>query len=303
MSCHIYFDEPTTDDNRRFRLYEGAIFVYRPTQSSDELCRFARAMCEEYFHPHHPPDAQHRLSVDEYIDILKRLKPTFIHHPECKRLIAKLLTELDCDPQQTYFDVPRLRTACAGDYLSSGLAYAFKPHRDTWYSPPMCQLNWWLPVYETNPENVMAFHPNYWSQPVNNSSREFNYQDWNQNGRKQATTQGKKDERRQSEALEPLELANDVRLICPPGSVIIFSAAQLHSTVQNVSSQTRFSIDFRTVHAAEIASDGGAANIDCECTGTTLMDYIRMSDLSHFPSEIVTEFQKKKLQPRFPSQY
>ena len=83
-----------------------------------------------------PPNAQHRLAVDEYVEILKSLKPDFIHHPECKTLIRNLLIELGCDQQHTFFDVPRIRTACAGDYLSSGLAYAFKPHRDTWYSTP-----------------------------------------------------------------------------------------------------------------------------------------------------------------------
>ena len=52
------------------------------------------------------------------------------------------------------------------DYLTSGISYAFHPHRDTWYSAPFCQINWWIPVYEIVPENVMAFHPRYWTQPV-----------------------------------------------------------------------------------------------------------------------------------------
>ena len=70
--------------------------------------------------------------------------------------------------------MPRLRTVTSDGYLTSGLGYAFKPHRDTWYSSPMCQLNWWLPIYETTPENTMAFHPRYWDLPIKNSSNDFN---------------------------------------------------------------------------------------------------------------------------------
>src|SRR2546422_2486545 len=55
-----------------------------------------------------------------------------------------------------------MRTATSDNYLTAGLAYAFHPHRDTWYSAPLCQVNWWLPVYEIAPDNAMAFHPRYW---------------------------------------------------------------------------------------------------------------------------------------------
>ena len=182
----IYFDSDDNEAERRAGLYDGQIYVYSPTKSGLALCKLAQDMCAEAFHPHFPPDAQHHLGVDEYVEILKTLKPSFIHHPDCKRLIPSLLEELGCDLEHTYFDVPRLRTACSGDYLSSGLAYAFKPHRDTWYSTPMAQLNWWLPVYPITSDNAMAFHPNYWDKPVLNSSSLFDYQDWNQGGRRAA---------------------------------------------------------------------------------------------------------------------
>jgi hypothetical protein len=67
--------------------------------------------------------------------------------------------------------------------------------------------------------------------------------------------------------------------------VIVFAAAHLHSTVPNSSDKTRFSLDFRTVDARDLADDRGAPNIDSECKGTTLMDYLRMRDLAHFADE------------------
>lgn len=109
-----------------------------------------------------PLSAQFQLPVEEYVAVLARLKPAFIHHPACKDLLRGILSDFGCDLTRTYFDVPRLRTSTSGGYLTSGIAYAFHPHRDTWYSAPQCQLNWWFPVFEIEPSNAMAFHPRYW---------------------------------------------------------------------------------------------------------------------------------------------
>ncbi|HEY7419191.1 MAG TPA: hypothetical protein VH593_28670, partial [Ktedonobacteraceae bacterium] len=57
-----------------------------------------------------------------------------------------------------------------GNYLRSGIAYPLHPHRDTWYASPLCQQNWWLPIYDIDPQNCMAFSPRYWNQGVRNGS-------------------------------------------------------------------------------------------------------------------------------------
>ena len=298
----VHFDSKDDDALRRTRLYNGDIYVYSPTPSGLELCELAQEMSEEAFTPHFPPTAQHHVDVESYVEVLKALKPGFIHHPECKRIIPNLLHELGASRDHTYFDVPRLRTACAGDFLQTGMAYAFKAHRDTWYSPPMCQINWWLPVYPNESDNGMAFHPNYWTHPVRNDSIHFNYQDWNTNGRAQASKQStKKDTRFQSAALDQLDLEPDLRLVCPPGGVIVFAAAHLHSTVPNTTEATRFSIDFRTVDSRDIAEDRGAPNLDSESTGTTLMDYLRATDLEHFSDAEVERYKSLPRRPRFPN--
>ena len=283
----VYFDAPIQDEERRKLLYEGQLFVYSPTPSSRALIEFAQQLSREAFAPHEPKTAQFNMPSEEYASVLKSLKPTFIHHPTCKELIHGILRELNCDLDMTHFDVPRLRTATSDNYLTSGLAYAFHPHRDTWYSAPPSQINWWIPVYDIVAENCMAFHPRYWSQPVKNSSRDYNYYKWNKESRASAATQIKTDTRKQPKAEEVMELDPQVRLIPRPGSVILFSGASMHSTVPNTSGYTRFSIDFRTVHLDDVRFKRGAANIDSECTGTTLRDFLRASDLSRLPEEIV----------------
>jgi hypothetical protein len=286
----IFFDSRLDDEARRKHLYNGQLFVYSSSQSALALCTFAKEMIEEAFSPLDPRKAQYSLPVEEYAAILAKLKPAFIHHPKSKEFIQEILKEMGCDLQKTYFDVPRLRTATHGGYLTSGIAYAFHPHRDTWYSAPPCQVNWWLPVYEIESENAMAFHPRYWSQAVRNDSHIYNYDEWNRTSRQTAAQHIKADTRKQPRPQEPIELDPQVRIITEVGGILLFSAAQLHSTVPNTSGHTRFSLDFRTVHIDDVIAKRGASNIDSACTGTTMRDYLRGSDLCHVPEEIVGQY-------------
>jgi hypothetical protein len=291
----LLFDSPVQDDQRRRLLYQGQLFIYSATASSRALCEFAQQLSKEAFAPHDPIKAQFDMPPGEYAAILEKLKPKFIHHPTSKKLIQELLRELGCDLAKTYFDVPRLRTATSDNYLTSGLAYAFHPHRDTWYSAPQCQINWWIPVYDIVPENCMAFHPKYWTQPIKNGSRDYNYYRWNKESRASAAKQIKTDTRKQPHAEEPMELDPQIRVVCKIGGIILFSAAHMHSTVPNTSGFTRFSIDFRTVHFDDVVTKSGAPNIDSECTGTTLRDYLRGTDLSRLPDDVVAPYDTEPL--------
>jgi len=281
----IHFDARISDEERRRRIYDGELFVYSPSTESLELVEFARSLLREAFAPLDPELAQFQMPVEKFAALLGELKPKFIHHPHCKRLLPAMLANLGCDPQQTYFDVPRMRSATSDDYLSTGIAYAFHPHRDTWYSAPLCQINWWLPIYPLTPDNCMAFHPRYFASGVRNSSAIYNYQEWNRTSRFNAAKQIGADTRPQPKALDTVELQPDIRLLPPPGGAILFSAAQLHSTVPNTSGRTRFSIDFRVVHLHDVEQLRGARNVDSRCTGTTMGDYLRCSDLAHLPAE------------------
>ncbi|MGH8209313.1 MAG: hypothetical protein ACRETD_04415 [Steroidobacteraceae bacterium] len=286
----VHYDARIPDDERRGRLCSGDLFVYSPAPESLELVEFARRMLVDAFAPHDPELAQFSMSVESFASLLGQLKPKFIHHPECKRLLPAILARHGCDPEKTYFDVPRLRSATSDDYLSTGIAYAFHPHRDTWYSAPFCQINWWMPVFALRAENAMAFHPRYWSQRVRNSSNLYNYQEWNRKNRFNAAEQIGVDTRPQPKALEHVELEPDIRLLPPPGGPILFSAAQLHSTVPNTSGRTRFSIDFRVVHLDDVRELRGARNVDSRCTGTTMGDYLRCSDLIPLPAQATAPY-------------
>lgn len=166
----VYFDSSLTDEARRQALYDGSIFIQSPTASSRALIALGREMLEKAFAPHDPRTIYEHMSAEEVAAILGVLKPKFVHHPDCKALIREVLIENGVDPDRTYFDVPRMRSAYPSHFLSSGIAYAFHPHRDTWYSAPMCQINWWMPIYPVEPNNAMAFYPDYFDRPVANNS-------------------------------------------------------------------------------------------------------------------------------------
>lgn len=282
----VYYDSPMSDEERRARLYAGDIFVFSPTAASRELIELGRAMLEQAFAPHDPRQIHGHLTPEATAAILAKLKPQFIHHPECKRLIPRIMAAHGVDLEKLYFDVPRMRSAYPVDFLTSGIAYAFHPHRDTWYSAPHSQLNWWTPIYPLDPENSMGFYPRYFAETVENNSEIYNYYEWNTKNRANAAQHVRSDTREQPKAQQDIDGVT-VRLLPPPGGVILFSGAQLHETVPNRSGIARYSIDFRTIHLDDAAARRGAANVDSHCTGTTMRDYLRASDLGHLPDEVV----------------
>lgn len=84
-----------------------------------------------------------------------------------------------------------------------------------------------------------------------------------------------------------MELDPQIRLVVPAGGIILFSGAQMHSSVPNTSGKTRFSIDFRVVNLDDVAAKRGAPHVDEECTGTTMRDYLRGTDFAHIPDNLV----------------
>lgn len=281
------------DSERRTRLFRGEVLVYPARPESLALIEFARELITEAFEGLDPETAQHHVPVDEFAATLAELKPTFIHHARSKELLQQLIASFGCDPDKSYFDVPRLRSSTSNDYLTTGIAYAFHPHRDTWYSAPLCQVNWWIPIFEVVPENVMTFHPRYWDTPVKNGSERYDYYEWTRTSRFNAAQHIGNDTREQPKPEEPIDLEPRVTPVPEPGGVMIFSGNQLHSSVPNTSGKTRFSIDFRSVHLDDVVNRRGAPNIDCQCTGTTLRDFLRVKDLERVEEGVALAYEGK----------
>ncbi len=291
----IHYGTSMGDGERRARLYAGELFLLPPTAEGVALCEHARCMVEEAFQPLDARTAQHEMPVERYAALLSELKPAFIHHPESKRLIQELLHAVGCELEDTYFDVPRLRTSTSDGYLTTGIAFAFHPHRDTWYSAPSCQLNWWLPVYPIEHENALAIFPEYINRAVENSSACYDYGRWKETSRFNAASHIGKDSRMQPVPLEAVSHRSELRLLGEPGSVVLFSSNQLHASVPNTSGVTRFSVDFRTVHGEDAKIGRGATLVDAAATGSAIGDFLRGSDLEPLPEDLVARFESGEM--------
>jgi hypothetical protein len=183
------------------------------------------------------------------------------------------------------------------EFLNAGLTLQFETHRDTWFSAPFCQVNWWMPVYDVVESNIMAFHPKYFTGATRNTSRDYDYFEWVRTGRPSAAMNVDMETRKQPELEQEVERVPDIRLLTPPGGIIMFSGAQLHTTVPNTSGKTRFSIDFRTVNVNDVEQVKGAANVDSYCTGTNLGDFLRSTDLATLPQEMIDNYVKSIAPP------
>jgi len=274
----IYTNHDLADSERRDLVFSGNLLLYGRNAATDALAQGAIELITAAFAPHEPQSAQFQLSVEEFIQIAGPLKTQFTNALRTKEQVRAVLEAFGCDLDDTYFDVPRLRIVPHGGYLSSGVSYAYKAHRDIWYASPTAQVNWWLPVFDVTADRAMSFFTEYWEKPLKNSSAEFDYGDWCAVGRKMAATQVKEDTRKHPLPQESVSVASELRIAGTRGEVIMFSASQLHSTAPNQSGATRFSIDFRTFSLKDLRSGRGAPNIDTKSTGTTIGDFLRASD-------------------------
>lgn len=267
-----------SDDERRLRLFAGDLLLNTSGPATAALCNHAIGFIASAFSSLDPERAQFELPVEDFIARAGPLKTKFTNDSGTKDRIRDLLTEMGCNLEETYFDLPRLRIVPHGGYLSAGVSYAYKPHRDIWYASPTCQLNMWMPVFQIVPERAMSFFPSYFAEPVRNSSAAFDYGEWCKVGRQQAASQVTEDTRKHPLPLDPVSFSSELRIAGTKGDMFSFSASHLHATAPNQSGLTRFSIDFRTVNLKDILSGRGAPNVDSRATGTTLGDFMRADD-------------------------
>lgn len=276
--ANVLIDPDLEDEARRRSLYAGDVIVHTAVPEVAAFAAFARQLVQDALGVD-PVSVHERRTSEELADLLIDFKPMFIHHPESMAHLRRITTALGCDPQQLHADVPKLRTAFPAGHLNTGIAYAFQVHRDTWYAAPQQQINWWMPVWEAAANNAMEFFPRFFGRAIENNSGSYNYYVANEWRSRIKDFSGGKDTRVHPAPSAPL--ADDEARLCvvpPVGGIMLFSGDQLHATIPNTSRRSRYSIDFRTVHAADVESGAGAPRADVACVGTAMRDFRRLSD-------------------------
>jgi hypothetical protein len=276
----IYVNRRCSDDDRRQRLFDGGIFLYGAPAESIRLVEWARELIDGAFADSGDVRRAHeRMDVRAFVACAGPLKSKFTNDKNTKRLCQELIVAMGCDPEQTYFDLPRLRVAPPGNYLTSGVSYAYKPHRDTWYAHPRQLVNYWVPVYDGEPSHVMSMFVDYFHRGVDNASDHWDYDEWVEKARFAAAQNIGQENRGHPVPRQDLGETTDLRIVQNAGDLMLFSTCQLHASAPNQTQHIRYSYDLRTLNLEDLRAGRGPANLDGQATGSTLKDFLRVSDL------------------------
>lgn len=276
-------DEPT----RRRMLYDGALFALSAPAESTALVTWARELSLKGMGITDLSSAHKNFDVAEFVRRAGPIKSKFTNDPHTRELCRSLIVAMGHDPQRTYFDLPRLRIVPPSAYLSSGVSYNYKAHRDTWYAHPTQLINYWIPVFDSEENTVMSMYLDYFRTPVKNQSEGWDYDEWVKNSRFAASQNVGAEKRPHPVPLEDLSQTTDVRIIQNAGDILLFSTCQLHASAPHTSDTTRYSFDLRTLDIEDLIEGAGPPNIDAQCTGTTISDFIRVSDFEPLDPKMV----------------
>lgn len=283
----IHIDPNMSNAALRDVIYRGDLVVLTKLSPVEEFAAFVREQLRELFSPHDPEQAHLHYTPAELARTLGIWKPGFIHHPRSKELLKAIVISAGFDPDETLYDVPKPRTAYPRDHLTTGIAFAFPWHRDTWYSAPIQQINWWFPVFDLKPDNAMKFSAQAFAQSVANNSEGFDAYQANRE-RLTVAKQVGKDSRSRPGATN--YVTTDELIILPsPGQILIFSGAQLHASIPNTSGISRYSVDFRTIDRNDVSLGKGAPKVDVRCSGSVLREFLTVSSDQRLPEQFVRD--------------
>ena len=237
----------------RGRLYRGAVLVVRRLPAMAALVARARALACEAFAPHAPPEAQESFDRAEFLARAAALRRSFMRDAAVRATFRSLIESLGLDPAVTYADRLILRLQPSGDTHRGRRVRDLPPHRDTWGSNVMAQINLWGPVFPVEPGATMVIWPTLFGRPVPNTSA-----DWDLG--KLRAAPGRYPLLPESRA--PLDAEPELPVLIEPGDLLCFSGAHLHASRPNRTGRTRLSIDTRIVEGGDLGAGHGPANVD-----------------------------------------
>jgi hypothetical protein len=277
-------DRPSDASAVRNALYAGEVILLPPTPLSLTLVADALSSIEEELADAGPiRQAQHRMTNDAFFARMGRLRKRFYLGPPYHQQVRDLLAESGFPVDRTAFDPIRLRVVTHRGFEDARAAPVYYAHRDTWYANSQSQLTWWIPLHDLTREETFVFYPEFFCQPVPNDSEVFDYDDWTRRGWNLKIGWQDPEAGRRAKyptLTSPFVPGETVSFECRAGSILMFAGAHLHQTVNNVTGQTRFSLDFRTVDQDDHRRGLGAVNVDNRSRGadSALREYVQPQD-------------------------
>ena len=154
-------------------MYRGELVVFRGLPAMLRLVGRARAMAEAAFAPHPPPLAQDALGPEDFLARAAALRRSFLHDGEARAAFRAVIESIGFDPDTTCADRLILRLQPSGETHSGRRVRDLPPHRDTWGSNLMAQINVWGPVFPLDPGATMVIWPGLFDRPVPNTSADW----------------------------------------------------------------------------------------------------------------------------------
>lgn len=215
----------------------------------DEACR----LVNEALAPHNPERAHQDLEPSEYRKRFASAQGAYRSSKIIRQELEAALISAGLDPSDTFADKFMLRVSPPEmrSYERSGFG-AIPPHRDSWGSALLSQINWWFPVFPLSEDRTMAIFPAHWAAKVDNDADSW---DWRRAGKDAGTPL-------LPTAQGVIDRSGEIRLMVEPGTLVAFSAAHLHASIPNTTSLARFSSETRTVDIRDVISGRGAPDID-----------------------------------------
>ncbi|MFO0976783.1 MAG: phytanoyl-CoA dioxygenase family protein [Planctomycetaceae bacterium] len=267
---------PASNPSARTALYDGSVFLLPSTTETLELVARVVELLEQEL----GADFRHtqfHVSSEEYFRRIGVLRKRIYTEPQFHQLVEAIVEVTGFELNETAYDPARLRVVAHAGHENPAAAPIYYGHRDTWYSNSQSMITWWIPLHDVTPAETFEFYPDDYLRPVNNDSEQFDFQEWVSDGQEKRIGWQKKDTGLTATYPELHESPQGrvFQVEAKQGELLLFSGQHLHQTRKNVTGQTRFSLDFRTVHLNDHATGVGAPNVDNRSTGSSLVQYIR----------------------------
>ena len=248
---------PLDEPSRSALIFRGDVIVFRSVDAVSALISKADGTIREIFAPHDPLIAERVLTPGAYAEKSEALIGTFAKDPAIRDLYRAALQAVGVDASLSFWDRLRLRIQPSGETHMSRRVLNLAPHRDSWGSNVMAQVNWWAPIYAVTRERTMVIYPAHWGRPIANTSADWDFED--------LRARRKRGDDRYPllpVATEQVDGTSAWPVVIDPGDLLCFSSAHLHASVTNTTGVTRFSTEVRTVNVEDLRAGRGAPNVD-----------------------------------------
>jgi hypothetical protein len=279
--CH---DLPADNASLRRRVFQGEIFLLPAGAASLRLCdALLKIAAENILGETGNVTATNRAAVAEMLrkqpnqsgeDRARAehavIKEALLNEPGFDDLLLAILDESGFETNEVRFDPLRLRISYDGGYRKEINRRSNSVHRDTWYANSQSQINFWMPLHQVSASDAFSFYVDRFDLATPNTSEHFDYDLWMKTtgwqSNKVLSSYPTSEE-------DPEALGKKLSFSAEAGQLLIFSASHLHQTNPNDSGLARYSVDFRVVHQADLASGLGAPNVDNLSRGDATRDY------------------------------